>query len=53
MDYLERYNYENVDAVKEAAARGEQAGIIFVECDSEDYRAQAKCLLKRETAELK
>lgn len=51
-DYLKRHNYENVDAAKEAAARGEQAGIILVECQSKDYRAQAKCLLRREAIEL-
>lgn len=52
-DYLERHNYEHVSVAKEAAARGEQAGIIWVECESKDHRAEAKCLLRRENSELK
>ncbi|MDX1755850.1 MAG: hypothetical protein R3175_07320 [Marinobacter sp.] len=51
-EYLGRHNYGHVDEAKEAAARGEQAGIIWVECSSDDRRAMAKCLLRREAAEL-
>ncbi|PHS48791.1 MAG: hypothetical protein COB05_04590 [Marinobacter sp.] len=51
-DYLKRHNYGHVDEAKEAADRGDPAGIIWVECQSGDHRKQAKCLLKREAAEL-
>lgn len=52
-DYLERHNYEHVSVAREAAKQGEKAAIIWVECESKDHRAEAKCLLRRENKELK
>lgn len=53
LDYLEKHNLKTVDGAKAAAARNNSAALIFFQCQSEDHRAEATCLLNRGDTEPK